>query len=316
MTLRLRSQQARQLRSGQTPRLRSGRAERLYAALLMLYPAAFRREYGEPMKEAFRTLRLEHRRGPAALWFFVITDLCRSAGREHLEAWWPHPRRLVLHWAMACALGTLAGGVLANALARSFSYFYHPFLEGLTLPPWSYGALLGLGLSGAQCAVLRRHLRLGGTWVFVSVAAAALGLQVAIVIANVFVPEMNDAVKYGIVLGAFVGGGQWLVLRTRVRRAGWWVMANAVALPAAVLSCGVALKGTLHGMNALSNDLLPVQDAVGDGQVLSLLLRGLNGPNSWMDLAMACVLIALSGLVIGVVTARPLTTMLARAPLS
>lgn len=286
--------------------------ERLYSALLTLYPAAFRREYGESMKHAFRDLCWENRRASWSFWLFVLGDIGRSATREHVDAWWSDVRRFALQWAMACALGALAGGVMANGLARTFSYFYHPYLEGLTLPPWSYGALLGLGLSGAQCAVLRHRLHLGGMWVCVTVVAAAVGLHVAVATAPVMVSAVNGPLSYGVILGSCVGSGQWLVLRTRVHRAGWWVVANALALPAAVLSCGVALNGTLHGMNALANDLLPVQNSAGDGQVLGLLLRGLEGANSWPELAMGFVVMAITGLVMGVVTAKPLSSMLSR----
>jgi hypothetical protein len=42
-----------------------------------------------------------------------------------------------------------------------FGYLYHPYLEGMTIAPWIYGAFLGLGLGIAERAALGQHGRLG-----------------------------------------------------------------------------------------------------------------------------------------------------------
>ena len=52
--------------------------------------------------------------------------------------------------------------------------------------------------------------------------------------------QMSDAMMYwlavlmGFVLGLILGIPQWFVLRRYVRRAGWWVLANAIAWAAAM----------------------------------------------------------------------------------
>src|SRR5687768_14282522 len=57
------------------------RSERVYRLLLLAYPGAFRREYGEQMEQAFgdlyRVKRSEHG-GIARLWMRTIVDLVRT----------------------------------------------------------------------------------------------------------------------------------------------------------------------------------------------------------------------------------------------
>src|SRR5262252_8768066 len=62
-------------------------SEKVYAALLHLYPAAFREEYGREMRAAFRRRRREEpntlRR--SFLWLSVFTDTLITAAREHFD---------------------------------------------------------------------------------------------------------------------------------------------------------------------------------------------------------------------------------------
>jgi hypothetical protein len=83
-------------------------------------------------------------------------------------------------------------------------------------------------------------------------------------------------------------------------------------VPAGILSCGLALTGTLQGMNPLTNDVLAAHAPAGRVQAIGLLLRGLYGPMSWADLTVEFAVMATAGLVIGAVTARPLSSLLAR----
>ena len=71
-------------------------SERLYAGLLALYPARYRREYGPLMAQLFRDLLRDTRwqvgsggnaaraRGLAALWLRVAAELGVTAAREHI----------------------------------------------------------------------------------------------------------------------------------------------------------------------------------------------------------------------------------------
>ena len=232
-------------------------AERMYAALLALYPEPFRREYGDAMVEAFRDLSRAHARRRLTLWRFVLSDLCRSVGRAHLDACRSGGRRFVLQWVGTCALGIVATAVVANALAWCFSYLYHPYLDG-----------------------------------------SSFGIDVAVASGGGVGP-----IGRGVVLGICVAAGQWLALRARARRAGWWILATAVAVPAGVLSLSAAMPRTVAAMHPRAPDVLARADRP---EMLIALMKGISGPTNWLPASVECAVIATSGLAIGVLTARTL----------
>ena len=124
------------------------KGERLYAALLRLYPKPFREEYHASMLEAFHELRASPRRSSLAFWQFVITDLVRSAARQQLDECRNGSRYFRLRWLVTCALGLIVTVLFANTVNWTLGYFYHPYFEGLTIPPWAYGVCFGLVLGG------------------------------------------------------------------------------------------------------------------------------------------------------------------------
>jgi hypothetical protein len=163
-------------------------AERVYAALLTLYPEPFRREYGDPMMEAFRDLSRAHSRKRLTLWLFVLSDLCRAVGRAHLDACRSGVRRFVLPWLGTCALGIVATTVVANALAWCFSYLYHPYLDGSSfgidvavasggaVGPIGRGVVLGICVGTGQWLALRARARHVGWWILASAVAVPSGV--------------------------------------------------------------------------------------------------------------------------------------------
>lgn len=67
-------------------------SERLYARLLALYPARFRRQYGPLMLQLFRDQYRDarvagQRRHLGALWWRVGAELAQTAGAEHWAEW-------------------------------------------------------------------------------------------------------------------------------------------------------------------------------------------------------------------------------------
>ncbi len=101
------------------------------------------------------------------------------------------------------------------------------------------GAILGGAVALAQWVVLRRQIRnawpLAGYWVLGSTAAYAIGLSIAfspgaVLRALGWTPPNRLVALFVAVsaLGALVGMIQWLALRTRLPRSGWWVLASAV----------------------------------------------------------------------------------------
>lgn len=85
-------------------------------------------------------------------------------------------------------------------------------------------------LTGAfQYGLLRRHLPGMGGWVAVTFAGWLLGLFLNLV--PVWLQWSNPLFKINlafIVLGLSIGVSQWLFLRRRFPRAGWWLAANAL----------------------------------------------------------------------------------------
>ena len=62
--------------------------ERLYRALLRLFPAEFRGDFGDQMADDFREQRADAAAGGptlARLWTRTALDIVRSAPREHLD---------------------------------------------------------------------------------------------------------------------------------------------------------------------------------------------------------------------------------------
>ena len=169
--------------------------ERLYAALLRLYSKPFRDEYGAAMLDAFRDLRAASRRSPLALWRFVVADLVSSAAREQLDECRTGSRRFALRWLATCALGLIVTVLVANAVAWTFSYFYHPYFEGLTVPAWGYGACLGLVLGGTiaigQWLLLPAQVRRARAWAL----ASGIALPIAALLCGAVVERTLTGLK-------------------------------------------------------------------------------------------------------------------------
>jgi hypothetical protein len=124
--------------------------------------------------------------------------------------------------------------------------------------------------------------------VLATTGSASLGMPVALAIAA-------GVVGSGLILGAIVGTGQWLVLRPRAPRAGWWATASAGALAGGVLAYGAAMQRALAGMNPLPNEML--------------VLRVVPAFPHVPQLAAGIAVMATAGLIIGALTARPVSRL-------
>jgi hypothetical protein len=277
--------------------------EQLYSTLLLMYPSSFRRAYADEMLDAFRHLQRNRRCSVAGFWLFILADTSRSALSVHINAYRIGPRRFALEWTGACACGAVFTALLANALTSGFSYLYHPYLEGVMLPPWSYGGLLGLGLGAAQVALMPRRFHLGMGWVIASTCGTALGLELSIAIA-----KNGGPIGYGIVLGGIVGGSQWALLRTRIRHVTWSVLATTVALFMVTFSCAVKMQTMFVGIDPLSHDPLAIQAGATDATT-SFLARGLYGPTTPAELAVEFATMAICGLIMAMLTTKPLSVI-------
>jgi hypothetical protein len=161
-----------------------------------------------------------------------------------------------LAWFLASVMGYGMGAILGTAFAsRLFPVDTFRAANGITL-----GIVMGATGGYFQWVVLRERIAGAGLWGL----ASALGFGLALSAAIAAYTGENYAVTGLLMASVFgVAGGilQWLILRLKVPRAGWWLPANllgslvgAVAVPIAGIlfdagnwDLGVMTFGLLFG---------------------------------------------------------------------
>jgi len=98
------------------------------------------------------------------------------------------------------------------------------------------------------------------------------------------------------------------VLRSRGRQAVRWVSLSTAAVSFTLMSFAVTLHTTLSGLNAIAHNPFALP-AGGAGAARGFLLRGMYAPSTGGDLAIELAVMALCGLVMASVTARPLSSL-------
>lgn len=153
-------------------------SERLYAALLHLYPKAFRSVYGRPMRLTFRdACRAAHRRSGAggllALWIPTLIDLLKSALEERArrgELMMSKSRLIALAGPLTIAVGALwVLTAIGDFAFRTVLDGDEAFLGLLIIPVFLSFVPLLFALIGAR---LRFHPSTG--------AAGRLGLALSV----------------------------------------------------------------------------------------------------------------------------------------
>ena len=161
-------------------------ADRIYTALLRLYPAAFRDEYGAEMLSAFHDLRAARTSTPIRFWTFIVRDAVSSAARERLHG---------ARWLATALFGLAVTVATARATTFAYRYFYHPYFEDTAVRPLPYGLLLGLvlGLSvaAAQWVLFPAEERRAGRWAL----ASAVALPVAILFCSTAIEQALDGLS-------------------------------------------------------------------------------------------------------------------------
>jgi hypothetical protein len=140
-------------------------SNRAYAALLWLLPAAFRREFAEPMRQTFADLtsaRLAEAgpRGMARLWLAALPDLLGGAAHE-----WARVVRGSTKWPRYTGAGLLGSAAALLLVSQAL------YPANLARPEylWAYVGLLA-ALAGLGVAVLRSRAS--------SIPAVSLGLAI------------------------------------------------------------------------------------------------------------------------------------------
>ena len=140
-----------------------------------------------------------------------------------------------LAWFLASIIGYTVGMLLGASLAYGlFDRDAFDAIMGVTL-----GIVMGAIGGFAQWVVLRERITGSGWWVLASALGfAAFGLSGAIPSnVNPAVTGTLTSVTIGLVSGIL----QWLILRRKVARAGWWVWANILGLLVGEIGFPVAI---------------------------------------------------------------------------
>ena len=113
------------------------------------------------------------------------------------------------------------------------------------------GLLTGL----VQYGLLRRYLPRMGWWVLATTGGWLLGALLLLISRwlNFWTSESFDVGLAFVVMGLSIGVGQWLLLRRRLPRAGWWIGANVVGW----VLLGLITGDTLHQFDLLAVGFLP-----------------------------------------------------------
>ncbi len=175
-----------------------------------------------------------------------------------------------LQWMLAGTLGWSLGWMafiiavetaatsrwLGSTIASIISYNLWGFVQELAA-----FAAFGAALGTTQWFVLRTRLHRASWWILASATGIAMGWLLEQVVdgsishlAGISLDDIGGWAAFGVVLGVM----QWLVLRTGVHRAGWWILASVVAL---VLG-GVAAKVGDHIAGLFHSQIPGIQSPI------------------------------------------------------
>lgn len=140
----------------------------------------------------------------------------------------PEQKTLSLDWALWFLW------IMATTLGWILGRFLLPNLAFVTV---------GIGLAILQWLVLQHRIRKSWRWM----VATALGWLLGSTLILAFPPEGMDFLA-GIIIGITTGTAQWLVLRSELDWAGWWIVISVVAWTTGMaLLPGVMLTGVMAG---------------------------------------------------------------------
>lgn len=186
-----------------------------------------------------------------------------------------------LAWFLASAMGYGMGALLGMSTAWRF------------FPASDFGITMGtvMGVTGGyfQWVVLRERIADAGLWGL----ASALGLGAAI--GAIFITDQaNNAMAGMVILGAVFGvvSGtlQWLILRGKLARARWWLLANLLGSLVGAIALPIASPMLEPGKQELGMMTLGLLFGAGNGAITGAALLWLlrqSPSNNVEDLATA-----------------------------
>jgi hypothetical protein len=129
----------------------------------------------------------------------------------------------------------------------------------------------GVPRGAMQWLVLRRNVSCIGWWVLLSAMGQAV-VQAGIAGVILTMAVVPDDVLLDVVIFTGISAGQWLVLRRKVPRAGWWIFANAAGWVVGYF--GQALTQEAWWLSRVEPKVIPgIVAGIITGMVLIWLLR-------------------------------------------
>ena len=170
-----------------------------------------------------------------------------------------------LAWFLASSMGYGIGALLG----MSFAYRLFPtdtFANDITL-----GIVMGATGGYFQWVVLRERIPGAGLWGIAS--ALGLGSAIGAVIAANLEENYAPAVfLIGSVFGVVSGILQWLILRRKLSRAGWWLLANLVGSLVGAIAFSIAIAISEMGNWGLAAMALGLVFGAGNGAITGAAL--------------------------------------------
>lgn len=174
-------------------------------------------------------------------------------------------------WVLANAVGAVVGFPLAIAALQVIAVV--TAVDERAIFPYILFPVVGICIGGMQWLILRRYTSRAGWWVLSTAAAwpicyAFIGLATRGVVRIGGVSYAGLAIwviTFGLI-GAVLGGIQWLILRRYFAGAGWWIIASAAGF------IGFAVIGPLDDILTLVV-LLGLIPGATTGAALVWLLR-------------------------------------------
>lgn len=140
----------------------------------------------------------------------------------------PEPKSLSLDWALwfLWIMATTLGWVLGRFLLPNLAF-----------------VTIGIGLAILQWLVLQHRIRRAWRWI----VATTFGWLLGSTLVQAFLPEGMDFLA-GVIVGVTIGAAQWLILRSELYWAAWWIVMNIIAWTTGMaLLPGIMLTGVMVG---------------------------------------------------------------------
>lgn len=153
---------------------------------------------------------------------------------ENTPSIWKRLGRLWIYWTVVCTVG----GCVA--------YLVFVFLSGMVFKFLPFSGVLAILLGGTvggivagllQSRLLRGFVPISPSWMWVTAAGWSLGIPLVVLFTGWFrgfARELSQPYALtGFLVGAGISGtlagmGQWVLLRDKIRKASWWLLASGV----------------------------------------------------------------------------------------